>query len=329
MAHKTWVVGEKLLAADLNNNILSPAVYSFEIDNGSINSSPAFASDWSRAFIRYSTTGYIYKNPDLNKLDPYIGIKKVTTYTNLTNPYTAYLSQVSKFIAVSGTTAYLYNNDDSASGETLATLSGSTLVSAQGAASDGTNVFILDDLGTQTVTGTAVWNSGSTTVTGTGTLFTSEFEVGDTIFIGAGASNTISAIANDLSLTVTSTTGSTYTGAVSRRNLVLKKFTISGTTLTYVSQITIPFRYSTVKTIVVDSSYVYIYGNTFSGGSQILNKIRKMNKTTGALVSDFSLLSTAGVSRNALGVTLDSAGNLRYSTVSVSNYAVESARLRI
>lgn len=65
--------------------------------------------------------------------------------------------------------------------------------------------------------GTVTLTSGSTTVTGFGTLFSSELKEGDILVDSAGNERIVSSVASDTSLTLTATAGSTQTGNITRR----------------------------------------------------------------------------------------------------------------
>ena len=65
--------------------------------------------------------------------------------------------------------------------------------------------------------GTVSLTSGSTAVTGFGTLFSSELKEGDILVDSAGNERIVSSIASDTSLTLTTNAGSTQTGNITRR----------------------------------------------------------------------------------------------------------------
>jgi len=67
------------------------------------------------------------------------------------------------------------------------------------------------------LTGTVSLTSGSTTVTGFGSLFSTELKEGDILVDSAGNERIVSSIAGDTSLTLSSTAGSTQTGNITRR----------------------------------------------------------------------------------------------------------------
>ncbi|SFJ48899.1 peptidylprolyl isomerase [Planctomicrobium piriforme] len=69
----------------------------------------------------------------------------------------------------------------------------------------------------QTVTGTAAVTSGSTTVTGTGTTFTTSLKVGQVITVG-GVERTVATIVSDTQLTVNSAFTATATSAAIKAN---------------------------------------------------------------------------------------------------------------
>lgn len=70
------------------------------------------------------------------------------------------------------------------------------------------------------ITGTVATSSGSAILTGTGTLFTSDLAVGDSIVIGSGQAYFVSSIESDTSLTLTQSVTSTASGLAVKKDVV-------------------------------------------------------------------------------------------------------------
>src|SRR5205807_1537074 len=79
-------------------------------------------------------------------------------------------------------------------------LTGTGTISNGGTTITGTSTLFLTEFTTRTCTGTIA--GASTTITGTNTLFLSEFAVGDLIGTNAKGYSRITAIASDTSLTI-------------------------------------------------------------------------------------------------------------------------------
>lgn len=80
--------------------------------------------------------------------------------------------------------------------------------------------------------GTVATTSGSTTITGTGTAFNTDFAEGDVIEIDGGDTLTIASVASATSMTATANASSTVSGKVYRRgadNIHIKKGTSAAT----------------------------------------------------------------------------------------------------
>lgn len=83
----------------------------------------------------------------------------------------------------------------------------------------------------QNGTGTVTTTSGSPTVTGSGTSFTTQLHVGDALFSGGSAIGEIFSIANDTSLTLFASTGTVVTGATFTYSQPSVRSDVSGGTI--------------------------------------------------------------------------------------------------
>lgn len=108
----------------------------------------AINSDWTRMAVvdsAASTTVRVLVNKGGVKTNAFLYSQDVAVTPVL--PHMCFDSGSGKFLMVAntGTAPYKYDNADNLANETALTVSGATLVSAIGIASDGTNIYILDD----------------------------------------------------------------------------------------------------------------------------------------------------------------------------------------